>query len=100
MLVGWGETKLHTKQEILSLVGLLQHTTKVIRPGRLFVSRMYATAARIKELDYYTRLGQEFKSDLAWWHTFLVSWNGLSLLQSVSRFIPADFVIQTDASGT
>ena len=61
---------------------------------------MYATAARVKELDYYTRLGREFKSDLAWWHTFLVSWNGLSLLRSVSRSTPADFVIQTDASGT
>ena len=61
---------------------------------------MYATAARVNELDYYTRLGREFKSDLAWWHTFLVSWNGLSLLQSVSRSTPADFVIQTDASGT
>ena len=54
-----------TKQEILSLVGLLQHATKVIRQGRSFVSQMYATAARVKELDYYTRLGWEFKSDLA-----------------------------------
>ena len=89
-----------TKREILSLVGLLQHATKVVRPGRSFVSRMYAAAARVKELDYYTRLGREFKSDLAWWHTFLVGWNGLSLLRSVTHTTPADFVIQTDASGT
>ena len=61
---------------------------------------MYATVARVKELDYYTRLGWEFKSDLAWWHTFLVSWKDLSLLRSVSCSTPADFVIQTDASGT
>ena len=36
------------------LVGLLQHATKVVRPGRTFISRMYNTAARIKELHYYT----------------------------------------------
>ena len=61
---------------------------------------MYAAAARVKELDYYTRLGREFKSHLEWWHTFLVGCNGLSLLRSVSHATPADFVIQTDASGT
>ena len=61
---------------------------------------MYAAASRVKELDYYTRLGREFKSDLAWCQTFLVGWNGLSLLRSVSHATPADFVIQTDASGT
>ena len=99
-IASWLGRNKATKREILSLVGLLQHATKVIRPGRSFVSRMYATAARVKELDYYTRLGREFKSDLAWWHTFLVSWNGLSLQRSVSRSTPADFVIQTDASGT
>ena len=40
-----------TKREILSLVGLLQHATKIIRYGRTFVSRMYSTAARVKELQ-------------------------------------------------
>ena len=89
-ITSWLGRNKATKREILSLVGLLQHATKVIRPGRSFVSRMYATAARVKELDYYTRLGREFKSDLAWWHTF----------QSVSHSTPADLVIQTDASGT
>ena len=99
-IASWLGRNKATKREILSLVGLLQHTTKVIRPGRSFVSRMYATAAKVKELDYYTRLGRKFKSDLAWWHTFLVSWNGLSLLRSAYHSTPADFVVQTDASGT
>ena len=81
-----------TKREILSLVGLLHHATKVVRPGRSFVSRMCVAAARVKELDYYTRLGREFKSDLAWWHTFLVGWNGLSLLRSVTHTTHADLL--------
>ena len=89
-----------TKRQILSLVGLLQHATKVVRPGRSFVSRMYATAARVKELDFYTRLNREFRSDLAWWHTFMASWNGLSLFRRVPHLSLPDFCIQTDASGT
>ena len=32
----------------LSLVGLLQHATKVIQCGHTFVARMYATAAKVK----------------------------------------------------
>ena len=55
-----------TKRDILSLVGLLQHASKVVRPGRFFVSRMYSTAAKVKELDFYTKLNKEFRSDLIW----------------------------------
>jgi len=41
-------TKKATKRDILSLVGLLQHATKVLTPRRTFVSRMYQLAARLK----------------------------------------------------
>jgi len=59
------------KHEILSLVGVLQHAVKVVLLWRTFVSRMYATTAKVKELDYFTRLNKDFRSDLSWWHTFL-----------------------------
>lgn len=35
-----------------------------------------------------------------WWHTFLVSWNGLSLFCSIFLPLPVDLIIQTDATGT
>ena len=98
-LITWMGKKKATKRHILSLVGLLQHATKVIRCGRSFVSRMYAAAAKVKELDYYTWLNREFRSDLLWWHTFMDSWNGLSLLRTKSLPPAADHCIQTDASG-
>ena len=63
-IAGWLDKKKATKREILSLVGLLQHAAKVVWPGRSFVSRMYSMAARVLELDYYTRLNHEFQSDL------------------------------------
>ena len=89
-----------TKREILSLVGLLQHATKVVRPGRTFVRRMYSVAARVRELDFYMRLNKEFQSDLHWWDTFLSGWNGVSFLRVASRTPAPQAVIQTDASGS
>ena len=35
------------KRQILSLVGLLQHATKVVRYGRIFVARMYTTEGTV-----------------------------------------------------
>lgn len=89
-----------TKREILSLVGLLQHATKVVRPGRIFVRRMYSVAARVREMDFYTRLNKDFRSDLHWWDTFLNAWNGVSLLRVASKNPTPQAVIQTDASGS
>ena len=96
----WLTKKKATKREILSLVGLLQHATKVVRCGRPFLSRIYATAAKLKELHYYTRLNKGFHSDLHWWNTFLVEWNGLNLLRNITATPSPDYHIQTDASGS
>ena len=98
-LTKWIGKKTATKRQILSLVGLLQHATKVIRCGRTFVARMYATAAKVKQLHFFTRLNKEFQSDVAWWHTFIHCWNGLSILHNFQS--PSHTVtIQTDASGS
>ena len=60
MIQDWLGKKSATKREILSLVGLLQHAAKVVRPGRIFVRRMYCVAAKVQELDYHTRLNKKF----------------------------------------
>lgn len=77
-----------TKREILSLVGLLQHASKVVRLGRTFTARMYSTAAKVKESNYFTRVNRDFRSDLQWWHTFINNWNGLSFLRFPNRHQP------------
>ena len=56
-------------------------TRTVVRCGRSFVSRIYATAAKLQELEYFTDLSKDFSSDLSWWHTLLAEWNGISLLR-------------------
>ena len=99
LVTEWLDKSKATKREILSLVGQLQHATKVIRQGRTFVSCLYITAAKVKKLNFYTRLNQELRSDLCWWSTFLHHWNGLSLLCWSGCSQSPDFIIQTDASG-
>ena len=69
-----------------------------VQCGRPFLSRMYAKAAKVKQLDYYAYLNRDFRSDLHWWNTFLVSCNGLSLLRNIS--VAPQFHIHTDASGS
>ena len=94
-VASWLTRKKATKREILSLVGLLQHATKVLIPGRTFLARMYYAAARLNRLSYYTRLTKAFRSDLRWWHLFASYWNGLSFLDCS---LPGH-EIHTDASG-
>ena len=98
----WLKKRKATKREILSLVGLLQHATKVVRPGRTLVARMYVTAAKLQKMHFLTRLNKVFRSDLMWWHTFLQSWNGLSMLRhpALRTASESDLSIQTDASGS
>ena len=95
----WLKKRDAKKRTILSLVGLLQHATKVVKPGRTFVSRMYATAARVKKLSHQTRLNAAFKSDLRWWHLFVTSWNEVSILHC-SKETTFDYCLWMDASGT
>jgi len=83
-LSNWLHHKKATKREILSLVGLFQHASKVVKPGRIFVTRMYSTAAKIKKMRHFARLNKSFCSDLHWWHVFINSWNGVSFLHSAN----------------
>ena len=53
---------------------------------------MYAVAAKVLELDYFTHLNKKFQSDLHWWNTFLGQWNGVSFFQP--KVMP-DIAIQT-----
>ena len=88
-----------TKREILSLVGTLQHATKVVWPGRTFISRMYSTAAKLKKNAFLLKTQYGLPVRLVWWHIFLQSWNGYSILRHPALLIPPDFTAQTDASG-
>ena len=94
----WLHRRKANKRQILSLVGLFQHACKVVKPGWMFVARMYNTVAKVKKLTHFSRLNKSFRSDLYWWHIFINNWNGISLLCSATPTY--DYHIYTDASGS
>ena len=98
LLTTWLLKRKATKRQIVSLVGTLHHATKVVRPGRAFVARMYSTAAKLRKMHFISRLNISFRSDVLWWHTFLQAWNGFSILRHPAISHP-EFWAQTDASG-
>ena len=86
------------KRELQSLVGLIQHACKVVRPEHIFVQRLIETMEVAKHADHWVRLNASFRSDLLWWDTFLVEWNGVSMLWS--RNLYRKVTLTSDASGT
>ena len=51
MTTSWLDKKNATKRELLSLIGLFQHATKVVKCGWTFASRMYATYCKQSKWD-------------------------------------------------
>lgn len=95
----WRGRKACTLRELQSLIGQLNHACKVVRPGRVFLSRMFRLAASARRPSHRVRLNREFRSDLEWWHSFLESWNGVSLCWLFDPKHPG-VVITSDASGS
>ena len=69
-----------TKRELFSLLGLLNHAASVVKPGRTFIRSLIDAFTAAKHLDHYIHLSAQARADLTWWHTFVQSWNGKSLL--------------------
>ena len=84
-----------TKRKLLSLIGLLIHAAKVVRPGRSFVRRLIDLSTTASDLHHHIQLRRSARSDIAWWIEFCSRWNGISLLNP--PFPSLSFA--TDASG-
>jgi len=96
----WLSKKRATKRQILSLVGLLQHATKVVHPGCTFLSRIYSLTTKSKQPSHRKKLSAAFHSDLRWWHVFITHWNSISFFHLTSSNSAPDCCIETDASGS
>lgn len=99
MLVTWHDRKACTKRELLSLVGVLQHATMVVRFGRAFLRRMIELAKATREYHHMVRLNRDFRSDVQWWRLFLPRWNGTSFLYPGITATP-NITVYSDASGS
>ena len=94
LLDSWVHRHLATKRELQQLLGYLLHCSRVVRPGRLYVSRMLDTLRRAKELDVAVPLDTNFHLDIEWWRENLKDWNGVGFLV----YPDAGDVVALDAS--
>ncbi len=95
----WRGRKRCTLHELQSLLGLLNHACKAVKPGRIFLGRMFRLSAGVKRPSHRLHLNCDFRSDLEWWHKFLERWNGASLSWEFDPKTPG-VVVTTDASGS
>lgn len=74
-----------TKRELLQLLGHLNFASRVIIPGRSFVSYLLRLASSVRELHHYVHLNSECREDLYMWKLFLEQWNGISFFYDIER---------------
>ena len=101
LLVEWGNWKVCERRQLESLVGTLNHACKVVRCGRSFLRRMLDLLHRAPAptgRPYLIQLNREFRSDLMWWRTFVMAWNGVSFLLPPSHL--PQLQMASDASGS
>ena len=84
------------KRDLLSSIGLLNHAATVVRPGRAFLWSLIDASTAVRDLDHWVHLNMGARVDLAWWSTFLHTWNGVSITPPMN--IP--LVMVSDASGS
>jgi hypothetical protein len=83
------------KRDLLSLIGLLTHAATVVRPSRAFLRGLIDATATVQDLEHWVHLNRSARADIAWWHTFLRTWNGISVMPPSNE----PFIIVSDASG-
>ena len=74
----WRGRKACRKRELLSLIGSLHHSCKVVQAGRTFRCRLIDMFTKATYADHFICLNAEVRGDLEWWFHFIGSWNGVS----------------------
>ena len=92
-----GETRC-TKLKLLQLLGHFNFASRVVLPGRSFVSYLIHLSTTVKGLYDFVRLDKHCREDLLMWYRFLKDWNGVSLFYDRTCTISTDMELFTDAS--
>ena len=89
-----------TKRQLLSLIGKLSFSCKVLPAGRIFLRRLIDLSTTVKQMHHHIRLTVEARLDLQWWLTFLPHWSGRSLILDSHWTLHTKMQLFTDASGS
>ena len=98
ILTEWETKKDMHVNELQKLAGRLQFAATAIRPGRVYISRIYDTIKDMEQKGLVRiEVTQEVRVDLHWWATYLTEYNGYSIMWMQQK-LHADSVLDTDAS--
>lgn len=97
-LLLWKNRKSGTKRQLLSLLGKLVFISRIIRPGRIFVRRLFNATMKLKHLHYKIKLSSEARKDVLWWLKFIETWNRKSVFYELHWRDANDYFFSTDAS--
>ena len=87
-------------KELQSLLGLLNFATTCVVPGRTFLRRLYDLTIGCKSQNFYIRLNNDARADLAMWYSFMQSFNGKCMFLN-DEWVPSDALnLYTDAAGS
>ena len=101
LLATWRGRSSYLRRQLESLAVVLQHASKVVRPGRSFMRRIYDLLAQMQHFKphFRVRLNSECQADIEWWSTFSQYWNGRSIMRPIQVRNP-DVHIWSDASSS
>ena len=91
----WLSKEFATVKEVQSLIGKLNFVAKCVKPARIFIGRMLNFLREMPRKGK-TRVSDEFLDDVRWWHRYLPTFNGISLI-STETWSGPDEVIASDA---
>ena len=89
-----------TKRELLSLIGKLLFSCKILPAGRIFLRRLIDLTTTVKQLHHHIRITTNARLDMQWWLDFLPSWSGKTLILDSHWTCSTTMQLFTDASGT
>jgi hypothetical protein len=67
-----------TLLQLQSLLGSLNLACRVVRPGRVFLRRLYDVSTLVKRQHHKIPINKSMKDDLKLWKKFFLSYNGVS----------------------
>ena len=85
--------------QVQSLVGFLSFCTKIVPAGRAFLRRLIDLIDCSKPQWYFVRINRPIKEDLQVWKSFLLQFNGRTMITPEVWGQQFKFHLYTDASG-
>ena len=89
-----------TKRELLSLIGKLSFSCKILPAGRIFLRRLIDLTTTVKHLHHHIRITTNARLDMQWWLDFLPSWSRKTLILESHWTFSTTMQLFTDVSGT